>query len=140
MKPRHLLMLLTLAASTQAVCAQGVGVQESAALPAGYTASPVATADKAMVLEADGARRKAEASLGQYLVAFDSRYDSNRKQVGLPLASLADDTLHLAYDPSGKNVMAQWRFAQTSAMGQKFNYQAYVGESGVVNFVISSKF
>jgi len=135
LKPRHLLILLTVAGATQ-----GVLAQESGALPAGYATTPVAPADKALVSDADNARKKAEASLGEYLVAFDSRYDSNRKRVGLPLGSFADDTLHIAYDLSGKNVMAQWRFAQSSALGQKLNYQAYVGESGVVNFVISTKF
>ncbi|APW43851.1 hypothetical protein [Rhodoferax saidenbachensis] len=124
------------------VAVQGVWAQESGALPAGYAAkqTTMAPVDKALVLDAGNTRGKVESSLKGYLVAFDSRAESRRLKVGLPLASFADDTVQIAYDLGGKNVMAQWKFAQSQAMGQKFNYQAYVGESGTVNFVVSSRF
>jgi hypothetical protein len=125
-----------------AVAAQGVWAQESGALPAIYALNQttMAPADKALVSDAGHTRSKVESSLKGYLVAFDSRSESRRLKVGLPLASFADDTVQIAYDVGGKNVMAQWKFAQSQAMGQKLNYQAYVGESGTVNFVISSRF
>ncbi len=122
---RTALLPLLFAAVGRMVLAQEVGV-----LPA----------DKALASEMDSSRSRVESSLKEYLVAFDSRIDSNRKRVGLPLLAVADDTLQLAYDPAGKNVMAQWKFAQTRALGQKLNYQAYVGESGTVNFVISTRY
>ena len=131
---------LTFLMATLAV--QGVWAQETGALPTAYALNQttMAPADKAMVLEADNTRNKVESSLKGYLVAFDSRTESRRVKVGLPLASFADDTVQIAYDLGGKNVMAQWKFAQSQAMGQKLDYQAYVGNSGTVNFVISSRF
>ena len=52
----------------------------------------------------------------------------------------AEGQLNVAYDLSGRNVMAQWNFAQTSAFGTKINYRAYVGESGMVSLGVSSRF
>jgi hypothetical protein len=131
---------LTFLMATMAV--QGVWAQETGALPKGYALNQgsMAPADKVLVSEADNTRSKVASSLKGYLVAFDSRTESRRLKVGLPLASFADDTVQIAYDLGGKNVMAQSKFAQSQAMGHKLNYQAYVGEAGTVNFVISSRF
>ena len=63
-----------------------------------------------------------------------------RKTVGLALTNFSGSPLALAYDPNGKSMMAQWRSSQTTAFGQTFHYQAFVGEAGAVNFVISSRF
>lgn len=89
---------------------------------------------------AEPLRNRLEASLKDYLVAFDSQLSKERYRVGLPLASFANKQVDVAYDLSGKNVMAQWRFAQSSAAGQRFDYQAYVGASGSVSLVLSSRF
>lgn len=118
------------------VCAQNV-------LPA-----PVAPAlhsaqgerDRALVMKIDDSRRELEASLKEYLVAVDTRPDQSRKKVGLTLTTFAGSPLAVAYDPSGKSMMAQWRSEVTTASGQVFQYQAFVGEAGAVNFVISSRF
>jgi hypothetical protein len=37
-------------------------------------------------------------------------------------------------------MMAQWRSEVKTSSGQVFQYQAFVGEAGAVNFVISSRF
>lgn len=97
-------------------------------------------ADKLMVSHARDSRTKLESSVKDYLVVFNSHQDMDRARVGIPLASFADGTVNLAYDVSGRNVMAQWTFAQTSAYGNKINYRAYVGDSGVVSVAVSTRF
>jgi hypothetical protein len=96
--------------------------------------------DRALVMKIDDSRRELEASLKEYLVAADTRPDQSRKKVGLTLTTFSGSPLAVAYDPSGKSMMAQWRSEITTASGQVFQYQAFVGEAGAVNFVISSRF
>jgi delta 1-pyrroline-5-carboxylate dehydrogenase len=97
-------------------------------------------ADALRVSEAKASRRNIEASLKDYLVVFDSGRDSDHPRLGLPLASFGDGRVNLAYDLSARHVMAQWTLAQTSAYGKKVNYRAYLGESGVVNLTMSTRF
>jgi hypothetical protein len=124
------------------VLSLGALAQDIAVLPSAYalTATSGRSVDRGLAIEADGARKKLEASLGEYLVAFDSRYDGGRKKVGLSLTSFSGSPLELAYDPGAKNMMAQVRFGQTITSGVKLNYQAFVSEAGTVNFLISSRF
>jgi hypothetical protein len=96
--------------------------------------------DRAIVMKIDDSRRELEASLKDYLVAVDTRPDQSRKTVGLTLTNFSGSPLAVAYDPSGKSMMAQWRSDVTTSSGQVFQYQAFVGEGGAVNFVISSRF
>jgi hypothetical protein len=107
-------------------------------------ASPLGASDRAMVLRADGQRRQMEDSVKDYLVAFDSRIAPPgalpRKTVGLSLTNFSGSPLALAYDPNGKSMMAQWRSVQSLGSGLSVQYQAFVGEAGAVNFVISSRF
>ena len=105
---------------------------------------PMGANDRALVMRADGQRKQLENSLKDYVVAFDSRVERPgelpRKTVGLAVTSFSGSPLALAYDPNGKSMMAQWRSEHTTAFGQTFQYQAFVGQSGVVNFVVSSRF
>jgi len=103
-------------------------------------ASFAQNADKLLVSHARDSRTKLEASVKDYLVVFNSHQDLDRARVGIPLASFADGTVNLAYDVSGRNVMAQWTFAQSSAYGNKVNYRAYFGDSGVVSLAVSTRF
>ena len=96
--------------------------------------------DTYLLARADRARQSLELSFKDYVVAFDTRYDSQRKRLGLPLLSLADDSLNIAYDPGARNVMARWRISNATALGAKLQYQAYLGEAGSLNFVFSSRF
>jgi hypothetical protein len=96
--------------------------------------------DRALVMKIDDSRRELEASLKEYLVAVDTRPDQSRKLVGLTLTTFSGSPLAVAYDPSGKSMMAQWRSEVKTSSGQVFQYQAFVGEAGAVNFVISSRF
>ena len=96
--------------------------------------------DRITLAKADQTRSSLEASLKDYLVAFDSQLVEERYRVGLPLASLANNQVELAYDLSGKNVMAQWRFAQSATNGKRLDYHAYVGASGAMSLVLSSRF
>jgi len=97
-------------------------------------------ADKLMASQARDSRVKLESSMKDFLVVFDTHQDGDRARLGIPLASFAEGQLNVAYDLAGRNVMAQWNFAQTSAFGTKINYRAYVGESGMVSLGVSSRF
>ena len=93
------------------------------------SASFAQNADKLLTAHARDSRVKLESSVKDYLVVFNSRQDLDRARLGIPLASFADGAVNIAYDLSGRNVMAQWTFAQSSAYGNKIKYRAYVGDS-----------
>lgn len=132
MKPVHFVLSLA-ALCAHAAVAQGLGAWDGSA--GSFNAS-----DKITLARANQARSGLEMSLKDYLVAFDGRMVNERLRVGLPLASLANNRLDLAYDLAGKNVMAQWHFAQTSVGGNRLDYKAYVGASGGVSMVLSTRF
>lgn len=96
--------------------------------------------DRVILAKIDDSRKELEASLKDYLVAVDTRPDLSHKKVGLTLTNFSGSPFAVAYDPSGKSMMAQWRSEVTTSSGQVFQYQAFVGEAGAVNFVISSRF
>lgn len=124
--------------SLAALCAHAAGAQDLAAwVGAAGTLNP---SDKITLARADQARSGLEMSLKDYLVAFDGRMVNERLRVGLPLASLANNQLDLAYDLAGKNVMAQWHFAHTTIGGNRLDYKAYVGPTGGVSMVLSTRF
>lgn len=133
------LVAITLAA----LVLPAVSAQELAPVLAAPSA-PMGAADRALVVRADGQRKQLENSLKDYVVAFDSRVERPgelpRKTVGLAITSFSGSPLALAYDPNGKSMMAQWRSEHTTAFGQTFQYQAFVGQAGAVNFVLSSRF
>ncbi|MDR7306770.1 hypothetical protein [Rhodoferax saidenbachensis] len=111
--------------------------------PVSYSLVPPAamgSKDRTMLIEADGERKKLEASLKDYLVALDTRYDGTRKKVGLTITSFSGSPFALAYDPGAKSMVAQVSFGQTVTSGLRFEYRAFMGESGNVNFQISSRF
>jgi len=108
-------------------------------LPSGAAPS-LNQSDRGLLAKADSDRKSLELALQNTLVAFDTRHDGGRKKLGVALTSFSNSPLELAYDPNGKSLMAQWRSVHTTAAGQSFQYQAFVGESGAINFVISSKF
>ena len=108
-------------------------------LPSGAAPS-LNQSDLGLLAKSDADRQSIEASLQNTLVAFDTRHDGARKKLGVALPSFSNSPLELAYDPSGKSLMAQWRSVYTTAAGQSFQYQAFVSESGAIHFVISSKF
>lgn len=131
---------LTLAALT---LVGGLAHGQEVLQPVSYSIAPPAAMggkDRAMLIEADGERKKLEASLKDVLVAFDTRYDGSRKKVGLSITSFSGSPLELAYDPGAKSMMAQVRFGQTTNAGLRFEYRAFMGESGNVNFLVSSRF
>jgi hypothetical protein len=103
-------------------------------------AANITHSDRAMIASADQTRRKLELSLKDYVVAFDPQLPNQRLRVGLPLVSFASRQWDVAYDVADKSLMAQWRFAQTTVSGQKWDYQAYLGTSGAVSLVIKAHF
>jgi hypothetical protein len=137
LKPPFTLLLLLFAVVSQVSFAQ-----ESGVVPSRYASMPPTSADsdKVLLSEVDKSVKRIESSLQEYFVAFDSRHDSNRKRVGLPLASFADGAVGVAFDISGRSLMVQWKITQFSAYGNKISYHAYLGESGMVNFAVSTNF
>jgi hypothetical protein len=137
LKPPFTVLLLLVAVVSPVSFAQEVGLSPSryASLSATQMNS-----DKVLLSEVDNSIKNIESNLKDYFVAFDSRHDSNRKRVGLPLTSFADGMFSVAYDISGRSLMAQWKIAQSSAYGNKISYHAYLGESGMVNFGVSTHF
>ena len=97
-------------------------------------------ADKLLTSQVRDSRMKLEASVKDYLVVFNANQDVDQARLGIPLASFAEGRVNFAYDISGRNLMAQWNFAQTSAYGNKIRYHAYVGDSGVVSLAVSTRF
>ena len=132
MKAVHYLLCLT-ALCAHAAVAQDVGAWEGAA-------GTLNANDKITLARADQTRSGLELSLKDFLVAFDGRMVNERLRVGLPLASLANKQLSLAYDLAGQNVMAQWHFAQTTLGGNRLDYKAYVGATGGVSMVLSTRY
>lgn len=121
----------------------GLAHGQEGAQPVSYSLVPttaMGVKDRTMLIEADGERKKLEASLKDYLVAFDTRHDSSHKKVGLSITSFSGSPLVLGYDPGAKSLMAQVRFGQTINAGLRFEYRAFMGESGTVNFLVSSRF
>ncbi len=100
----------------------------------------MAEADQRLLVQADNTKRKIANSVEGYLVAYNASHVDNRWHVGVPLASFSDTGLSLAYDLSGKNVMAQWKFAQKTIGHNVLEYKAYLGDAGNANLVISSRF
>ncbi|MBK7005562.1 MAG: hypothetical protein IPH37_10850 [Burkholderiales bacterium] len=132
MKPVHFLFSLA------AVCAQTAAAQAHGTVDGRDGASHAS--DQMTLARVDQARNRLEMALKSYLVAFDGHMVNEPVRVGVPLASLAHNRLNLAYDPAGKNVMAQWHFAQTTLGGKRLDYKAYVGASGGVSMVLSTRF
>ena len=108
-------------------------------LPSGAAPS-LNQSDRSLLDRAVAERKSIGLLLHNTVVAFDTRYDGARKKIGVSLTSFSNSPLELAYDPTGKSLIAQWRSVHTTAAGQSFQYQAFVGESGAINFVVSSKF
>ncbi|MDZ7890311.1 MAG: hypothetical protein U5L73_00985 [Rhodoferax sp.] len=108
-------------------------------LPSGAAPS-LNQSDRSLLDEAVAERKSIGLLLHNTVVAFDTRYDGTHKKIGVALTSFSNSPLELAYDPTGKSLIAQWRSVYTTAAGQSFQYQAFVGESGAINFVVSSKF
>lgn len=108
-------------------------------LPSGAAPS-LNQSDRSLLDKAVAERKSIGLLMHNTVVAFDTRYDGARKKIGVSLTSFSNSPLELAYDPTGKSLIAQWRSVHTTAAGQSFQYQAFVGESGAINFVVSSKF
>lgn len=117
--------------------------QDATSLPSRYSAGLArqVDADSVLVFELAHSKKKIEASLRDYLVAFNASFHGDNKiRVGVPLASMANDRVHLTYDLSGKNLVLQWKFAQDSKQGSPFNYYAYINQSGTASIVMNTRF
>lgn len=96
--------------------------------------------DKTLLLQSDRSRNKLEAALSGYVVAYNSAAVGVRPRVGVPLTTIPNAGLELAYDVSGQSVMAQWRLSQPSSLGNRVDLRAFVDTSGTASLVISTRF
>ena len=96
--------------------------------------------DQEMIRNATTTVRQVESSVQDVLVVYKPRHDRETRRLGVPLISSGATGLGLAYDLSGKNLMAQWNFSQTQLGNTSVNYRAFLSESGQVSFTVSSRF
>jgi hypothetical protein len=136
-RPDFALLIVALGLS-QSLAAQELA--PSAPNPYALNAKLPVDPDKAMHSEMASSRQKIASSVDGYLVAFDSKHDGFQKRVGLPLTTFGDSPVGLAYDLTGKNLMAQWNLSQGNSRGDKLNYRAFLGQTGDVSFVIRASF
>lgn len=80
------------------------------------------------------------ASLSKRLVLFESRRDADHKRVGIPFTAFAGSPFHLAYDPAGHQMMAQWTSSSRGLGGVRQQYQTYLDASGMLSFVFNARF
>lgn len=136
---RHTLICLSICCAPCAGLAQLWSGADTASVYASVRSTPNAT-DQSLLLQADQSRSALEASLGGYVVAFDTAALRTRPRVGVPLANFSNSGLEFAYDVSGQSVMAQWRLSQPSTQGNRIDYRAFVGATGTASLVISTRF
>jgi hypothetical protein len=79
-------------------------------------------------------------SLSEHLVVFESRQDPGNKRLRIPFTAFANSPFHLAYDPTSRQMMAQWKFAASGLGGDRLQYQTYMDAAGTLNFVFSARF
>ena len=136
---RHTLICLSICCAPCAGLAQSWSGADAASVYESAQSTSNAT-DKGLLLRADQSRSALEASLGSYVVAFDTAVLRTRPRVGVPLANFSNSGLELAYDVSGQSVMAQWRLSRPSDHGNRIDYRAFVGATGTASLVISTRF
>lgn len=110
--------------------------------PAYTAALPTAPApgDRPSPKEADQTTGNIAESLSERLVVFESLRDPENKRLGIPFTAFAGSAMHLAYDPVTRQMMAQWTVNSLGLLGNRLQYQAYMGVSGAVNFVLSARY
>lgn len=79
-------------------------------------------------------------SLSERLVVFESRRDPENKRVGIPFTAFANSPMHLAYDPTSRQMMAQWTVSSIGLVSHRLQYQAYMDVTGAMSFVFSARF
>lgn len=103
-------------------------------------ASAASESDRAMLDRADTAVRQVESSLKEVFVAYKTRHDTEQWRLGLPLVTFGGNGLGVAYDVSGKSMMAQWKHSTPTFDGGSLDYRAFVGETGQLAFTLSRRF
>jgi hypothetical protein len=116
--------------------------QEAGTINPVYALTKPATApsDRRTTEDADKTRQKIAASLSDNLVIFSSSHDAQSQRLGVPLTAFADSPFRLAYDPAGRQVMAQWTPGSLGRSGQGLQYRAYMDAAGSLGFVLSAGF
>jgi len=102
-------------------------------------AAPVPT-DRQSPKDADQTKGSIAESLSERLVVFESRRDPENKRLGIPFTAFADSPMHLAYDPTSRQMMAQWTFNSLGLISHRLQYQAYMDVTGALSFVFSARF
>lgn len=103
-------------------------------------ASAASESDRAMLDRAEGTVRQAESALKEVFVAYKARHDTEQWRLGLPLVTHAGSGLGMAYDMTGKNMMAQWKHSTPAVGGGSTDYRAFVGDAGQFAVSVSRRF
>jgi len=117
--------------------------QDAPKAPSRFAASLIqpVDADAELTTQMAENRQKIEAHLHDYLVAFNASHDGNRHvRVGLPLTSLADNQVHVAYDMVGGGVMMQWRLSELTHRGTLWQFNAFVNQAKTATVAVSANF
>jgi len=88
--------------------------------------------------DADQTKGAFAESLSERLVVFESRREPDNKRLGIPFTAFANSPMHLAYDPTSRQMMAQW--TSLGLIGNRLQYQAYMDVNGALSFVLSARF
>jgi hypothetical protein len=98
--------------------------------------------DTELASELKQSKKKIESLFNEYLVAFNASHEAGQSKlrIGLPLTSMAGDLIHFAYDVADKNIIMQWKFAQTKAYGTQWNFHAFMSQSRTASIAFSASF
>lgn len=98
-------------------------------------------ADAKLTTQMAESRQRIASRLRDYLVAFDAGHDGNRRvRVGLPLTSLANNQVHVAYDVAGGGVMMQWHLSELTHRGTLWQFNAFVNQAKTATVAVSANF
>lgn len=118
-----------------------LGQEAGMGVPAWSALQPApAPVDRQKPTDADQSSGNIAASLSERLVVFESRRDTENKRLGIPFTAFASSPMHLAYDPSSRQMMAQWTIGSPGLIGHRMQYQAYMDMAGGVSFALSARF
>lgn len=97
--------------------------------------------DAAIVQRSEAQRSAIENGVKDYLVPLRPTWDGkSRPPVGVSLLANGTGPVDMVWDTATQSMVAQWRHMQKTDGGQRLYYTTSLGESGALNFSISSRF
>ena len=96
--------------------------------------------DAAIVQRSQAQRSAIENEVKDYLVPLRAWDGKSRPPVGISLLANGTGPVDMVWDTATHSMVAQWRLVQKTDSGQRLYYTTSVGESGALNFSISTRF